>query len=79
MSTPIVFALDALGIAIMLFGAVRAISAPRLAARRASAPAAGVPDNRALYIRGLTDFYRISGGLTCLAGMILVLVLNLAR
>jgi uncharacterized membrane protein HdeD (DUF308 family) len=63
-----------IGIAVVVFGALRVVRAPAQAAGRAAAAGDRPPDERERYARGLTDFYRISGALAILAGIVLLLV-----
>ncbi len=63
-----------LGLALAVFGAWRIVRAPVQAAARAAAAADRPPSDRERYARGLTDFYRISGAVALLAGILLMLV-----
>jgi hypothetical protein len=79
-----------IGLLVAVLGGMRLVRAPELAARRSTASADGggvsidakrepgslgnVSGERERYARGLTDFYRIQGGLAVLVGIILVLV-----
>jgi uncharacterized membrane protein HdeD (DUF308 family) len=76
-----------LGLVLVVVGGLRIVRAPLLAARRSAVvakpqvdaePAGPGPLRSALegdrYARGLTDFYRIQGGIALLVGIIFLLV-----
>ncbi len=67
-----------IGLAAVVFGVLRVLRAPAAAARRA-AEASPPPADGERYARGLTDFYRISGGVAIVAGVVLTLVPVFAR
>ena len=69
----IVLGVQAIGLGVVIIGLVRTIRAPEFAARRAQTPAHRSNDS-ARYARGLTDFYRISGAVAIVAGVVLLLV-----
>lgn len=69
--TALWLAIQLLGAIAIAWGANRALRAPALAAVRSEATGANA--------RGLTDFYRISGGLCAFVGVILVVVPIVAR
>ncbi len=56
------------------FGGLRVVRAASLAAQRAALRADRSVEQRATIARGLTDFYRISGAIAIVVGIILVLV-----
>jgi hypothetical protein len=62
-----------IGLAVIVFGTLRLVRAPAQAAARA-ARADRPPADRDRYARGLTDFYRISGAVAIVAGILLLLV-----
>jgi uncharacterized membrane protein len=63
-----------IGLAVIVFGTLRVVRAPAQASGRAAAAADRAPEERERYARGLTDFYRISGAVAILAGILLLLV-----
>ncbi len=67
-------AIQLVGLGLAAFGGLRLIRAPGLAAQRAAAQADRSDEQRASTARGLTDFYRISGAIAVVAGIILILV-----
>ena len=67
-----------IGLAVIVFGVLRLLRAPSAAARRAAA-ASPPPADGERYVRGLTDFYRISGAVAIVAGIVLTLVPMFAR
>jgi len=69
------FGVQLLGLAVVIFGGLRIVRAPALAQRRSAVAAPeATPDAARRYARGLTDFYRISGAIAVLAGVVLLLV-----
>jgi len=66
-------AIQLVGLAVVAIGVLRVVRAPAQAAAKA-ATANRPPAERDRYAHGLTDFYRISGGVAILAGILLVLV-----
>jgi hypothetical protein len=62
-----------IGLAVVVFGVLRVVRAPAKAARRAAAASRPAADAER-FARGLTDFYRVSGAVSILAGILLVLV-----
>jgi hypothetical protein len=56
-----------------VLGILRLVRAPRAAERRAEA-AGGVLEDRDRYVRGMTDFQRISGALVVLVGLVLIVL-----
>lgn len=66
-------AIQLVGLAVVVVGVLRVLRAPAQAAAKA-AVADRPPAERDRYAHGLTDFYRISGVLAILAGIVLVLV-----
>ncbi len=66
-------AVQLIGLAVIVFGGLRVVRAPSLAAGR-SATADRALEDRERYARGLVDFYRISGAIAVVAGIILLLV-----
>lgn len=64
-------AVQLIGLAVLVVGGLRVFRAPAQAARRAAAAPAA---DRERYARGLVDFYRISGAVAMLAGILLLLV-----
>ncbi len=69
----IALGIQLVGLAVVVVGSLRIARAPATAARRASTGGAGLNDGPR-YTRGLTDFYRISGAVAVLAGVVLLLV-----
>ncbi len=67
-------AVQLIGLAVAAIGAARVFRAPALAARRAGLSTPAAPADAQRYTRGLTDFYRISGAIAVLAGVLLLLV-----
>ncbi len=67
-------AVQLIGLAAVVVGGLRVLRAPAQAARRAALAPDQAPHDRERYARGLIDFYRISGALAILAGILLVLV-----
>jgi hypothetical protein len=67
-------AVQLIGLALAAFGVLRVVRAPATAAARAAAAGDRVPSERDRYARGLTDFYRISGAIAIVAGIVLLLV-----
>jgi uncharacterized membrane protein HdeD (DUF308 family) len=67
-------AVQLVGLAVIIFGALRIARAPSLAAGRSGQLADRPVDERERYARGLTDFYRISGAIAVVAGVLLLLV-----
>ncbi len=57
----------------MVLGSLRLVRAPQAAERRAEA-AGGVLEDRDRYVRGMTDFQRISGALVVLVGLVLIVL-----
>jgi hypothetical protein len=68
------FGIQFLGVVAIVVGARRALTAPKAAAERAAGH-----ENPEVYQRGLTDFYRISGALMAVVGVILAIVPIFAR
>ena len=66
-------AIQLIGLAVVVIGVLRVLRAPAQAAAKA-AVADRPPAERDRYAHGLTDFYRISGAVAILAGIVLVLV-----
>ena len=66
-------AIQLVGLAVIVFGGLRVVRAPSLAAGRSAAGDRSLAD-RERYARGLVDFYRISGAIAVVAGIILLLV-----
>jgi hypothetical protein len=66
-------AVQLVGLAVVVLGVMRVLRAPAQAAAKA-ATADRPPAERDRYAHGLTDFYRISGAVAILAGIVLVLV-----
>jgi hypothetical protein len=66
-------AVQLVGLAVVVLGILRVLRAPAQAAAKAAA-ADRPPAERDRYAHGLTDFYRISGAVAILAGIVLVLV-----
>jgi hypothetical protein len=66
-------AVQLIGLAVLIFGTLRVVRAPALAAGRAAAADRPAADQER-YARGLTDFYRISGAVAIVAGIVLLLV-----
>jgi hypothetical protein len=66
-------AVQLIGLAVVVIGVLRVLRAPAQAAAKA-ATADRPPAERDRYAHGLTDFYRISGAVAILAGIMLVLV-----
>jgi hypothetical protein len=66
-------AIQLIGLAVVAVGVLRVLRAPAQAAAKA-ATADRPPAERDRYAHGLTDFYRISGAVAILAGIVLVLV-----
>jgi hypothetical protein len=66
-------AIQLIGLAVVVIGVLRVLRAPAQAAAKA-ATADRPPAERDRYVHGLTDFYRISGAVAILAGIVLVLV-----
>jgi hypothetical protein len=63
------------GMLVVVLGAMRIVRAPAQAAKRASnAVPEGVAVDRERYTRGLVDFYRISGAIQVVVGIVLTLV-----
>jgi hypothetical protein len=58
----------------VIYGGLRIVRAPALAQRRGAAAEPQTPDAARRYARGLTDFFRVSGAIVVLAGIILLLV-----
>ncbi len=67
-------AVQLVGLAAVVVGGLRVARAPAHAARRAALSGDLPAADRERYARGLVDFYRISGALAILAGILLVLV-----
>ena len=67
-------ALQLIGLVVVVGGGLRVFRAPLLAERRADAPADRPAADRERAARGLTDFYRISGAIAIVAGILLMLV-----
>ncbi len=65
-------AVQLVGLAVIVFGGLRVVRAPALAAGRSAADRSH--EDRERYARGLVDFYRISGAIAVVAGIILLLV-----
>jgi len=66
-------AIQLVGLAVVVIGVLRVLRAPARAAAKAAA-ADRPPAERDRYAHGLTGFYRISGAVAILAGIVLVLV-----
>ncbi len=66
-------AIQLVGLAVVVVGVLRVLRAPAQAAAKA-ALTDRPPADRDRYAHGLTDFYRISGAVAILAGIVLVLV-----
>ena len=66
-------AVQLVGLAVVVLGVMRVLRAPAQAAAKA-ATADRPPAERDRYAHGLSDFYRISGAVAILAGIVLVLV-----
>jgi uncharacterized membrane protein HdeD (DUF308 family) len=67
-------AVQLVGLAAVVVGLLRVFRAPAQAARRSALTPDRAPAERERYARGLIDFYRISGAIAILAGILLVLV-----
>jgi uncharacterized membrane protein HdeD (DUF308 family) len=63
-----------IGLAVVIFGTLRVVRAPASAAARAAVAGDRPPAERERFARGLTDFYRISGAIAILVGVLLLLV-----
>ncbi len=66
--------IQAIGAVIIVVGARRALTAPKVALERAAGA-----ENPETYAKGYTDFLRISGALAVFVGLILALVPIFAR
>jgi hypothetical protein len=67
-------AVQLIGLGVVVFGVLRVVRAPAQAGSRAAAATDRPPSDRERYARGLTDFYRISGAIAIVAGILLLLV-----
>jgi len=67
-------AVQLIGLVVVVFGGLRVLRAPSLAAGRAAAAPDQPPADQERYARGLTGFYRISGAVAIVAGIGLLLV-----
>jgi uncharacterized membrane protein HdeD (DUF308 family) len=67
-------AVQLIGLAVVVFGVLRVVRAASQAAARAASSTDRPPSDRERYARGLTDFYRISGAIAIVAGILLLLV-----
>jgi len=62
------------GLAVIVFGGLRVARAQTNAERRSAATSDEMALERERYVRGLTDFYRISGAIAIVVGILLLLV-----